>query len=173
MFAPERLPRYLCGGALLLACALLAEPWLQARQWPLAGLAGACALLWLLGLRQNRPGLATPCFLGLCLVNVIGVIVNATAVLGVLCQTLLLGCWDLNYLSAKAERLASATDRDAYVTRHLLRLGAVLAIGCALGLLFLQVRFALPFAPTLLVGLACILLLYWFVSGLKKLSRGP
>ncbi len=166
------LPRYLGGGLLLIACSLLAPQLLQVDLWPVAGLAGILALVWLLGLWQNRPALASPCFIGLCLVNGLGIIAQDAVATGLFCQVLLLGSWDLQHLSTRVERLMEGADLETFVMRHLRRLAVVLVSGLALAWVPLQLQLSLPLVPALLIGFAGIFALYWFIGGLKRLSGG-
>ena len=53
-----------------------------------------------------------------------------------------------------------------------MRLGAVLAAGLILALIPLQATFSLPFVPTLALAIACCALLFWAISGARKLSGG-
>ena len=165
-------PRYIGGGLLLVACGLLVPHLLRVDLWPVAGLTGVLTLVWLLGLWQNRPGLASPCFIGLCLVNGLGVIVQQAVEIGLFCQVLLLGSWDLNYLSTRVERLMEGADLEKFIMRHLRRLAVVLVSGLVLAWVPLQLQLSLPLVPALLTGFAGIFALYWFIGGLKKLSSG-
>ncbi len=171
MIAHTDTPRFLSGFLVFLGSVLIAGSANQQAVWSLVLAAAACGLLWLAGLWQQRLQLATPCFLALALVNVAGVILQAvTPVLGLISLLLLLGAWDLSYLAGQVVQLASGTDVDTYIIRHLSRLGRVLGIGLVLGILALQVNFTLPFLPTLLLALVSMLTLYWVISGIKKLS---
>ncbi len=163
-------PRYISGGLLVVACGLLGSRLLQVDLWYVAGLAGLLALMWLWGLWQNRPSVASPCFIGLCLINGLGVIAQGTVATGLFCQVLLLGSWDLHYLSTRVERLVEGADLELFVMRHLRRLAIVLGSGLALAWIPLQLPLALPLVPALGIGLVGILALYWFIGGLKKLG---
>jgi len=164
------LPRYLGGGLLLIACGLLVPQLLQVDLWPVAGLAGILAAVWLLSLWRNRPGLASPCFVGLCLVNGVGVIAQEAVATGLFRQVLLLGSWDLHYLSTRVEKLVEGADVETFVMRHLRRLAVVLVGGWALAWAPLQLQLSVPLVPALLIGFASVFVLYWFIGGLKSLS---
>ncbi len=172
MIAIPDIPRFLSGFLVFLGSVLIAWSW---NQEELPGLVVAVAvfgLLWIVGLWQQRLGLATPCFILLALLNLASVtFLIALPTLGLICQLLLLGAWDLSYLASQVSILASGADVDAYITRHLTRLGIVLGIGLALGMLPLQVGFTMPFVPTLLLTLVSVLILYWVIGGFKKLSE--
>ncbi len=165
-------PRYLGGGLLLAACGLLVPQLLQVDLWPVAALAGVLGLVWLLALWQCRPALVSPCFIGLCLVNGAGVIAQEAVTPGLFCQVLLLGSWDLHYLSSLVESLVDGADLEGFVMRHLRRLAVVLISGLALAWASLQLPLSLPLVPALLIGFAGIFTLYWFIGSLKKMSGG-
>ncbi len=171
MIAIPDTPRFLSGFLAFLGTAFVVWSWNQVELPGLAVAAAACGLLWLAGLWKQRLELATPCFLLLALVNLASVtFLAALPSLGLIAQLLLLGAWDLSYLARQVSLLASTADMDAYITRHLQRLGLVLGIGLLLGLLSLQIGFTLPFVPVLLLTLVSLLVLYWVMGGIKKLS---
>ena len=166
------LPRYFGGVLLLVACGLLISQLLPADLWHVAVLAGALVVMWLVGLWQNRPALASPCFIGLCLINGLGVIAQESLEAGLFCQVLLLGSWDLNYLSTRVERLIEDANAEIFIMRHLRRLSIVLGMGLILAWVPLQLQLSLPLVPSLLIGFACVFALYWFIGGMKKMSSG-
>lgn len=166
------IPRYLSGALLVVACGLLVSQLLPANLWQVALVAGALAVMWLVGLWQNRPALASPCFIGLCLINGLGVLAQQAIGTGLFCQVLLLGSWDLNYLSTSVEKLVEQADLERFIVQHLRRLAIVLAAGLVLAWAPLQLQLSLPLVPSLLIGFAGVFALYWFIGGLKKLSSG-
>ena len=169
--------RYLArfiAGALLIATAILACTQLAATEsWVLFGGVAAAAAVWLAALQQRRDGFGSPMFIlaGLCCLagTTLG---HLTPLTGLVCIVLLLAAWDLHHLAWRMLSLTDAIDPDAYLIRHLLRLGGVLAAGLALALVPLQVTFSLPFVPTLALAIACCALLFWAISGARKLSGG-
>ena len=171
MIAIPDTPRFLSGFLVFLGTALVAWSWNQQELLGLAVAVAACGLLWLAALWQQRLNLATPCFILLALINLASVtFLAAPPSLGLISQLLLLGAWDLSYLASQVALLASTSDVDAYITRHLIRLGIVLGIGLILGMLPLRIGFAISFVPTLLLTLVSMLVLYWVIGGFKKLS---
>lgn len=166
------MPRYLSGGLLIVALGLLVSQLLQTNLWQVAWVAAALAVMWLVGLWQNRTALASPCFMGLCLINGLGVLAQQSGAYGLLCQALLLGSWDLNYLSTRVELLVESADMERFIVQHLRRLAIVLGLGLALAWAPLQMQLSLPLVPSLVIGFAGVFALYWFIGGLKKLNSG-
>lgn len=165
-------PRYLSGLLLLGACGLLVFQLRSAELWQIAVVAGGLTVIWLVGLWQKRPGLASPCFIGLGVLNAVGVIVQGRVGTGLFCQVLLLGSWDLDYLATQATLLVEDADMEAFIMKHLRRLGTVLLAGLILGWVPMQVAITLPLFPALLVGFLFILTLYAFIGGMRRLNSG-
>ena len=169
--------RYLArfiAGVLLTAVAVLACTQLAAAEsWVLFGGVVAAATVWLAALQQRRDGFGSPMFILVSLCCLAGATLgHLTPLTGLVCIVLLLAAWDLHHLAWRMLSLTDSIDPDAYLFRHLLRLGAVLVVGLILALIPLQTTFSLPFVPTLALAIACCALLFWAISGARKLSGG-
>ena len=169
--------RYLArfiAGTLLTAVAILAGTQLAAAEsWVLFGGVVAAVTVWLAALQQRRDGFGSPMFILVSLCCLAGATLgHLTPLTGLVCIVLLLAAWDLHHLAWRMLSLTESIDPDAYLFRHLVRLGAVLAAGLILALIPLQTIFSLPFVPTLALAIACCALLFWAISGARKLSGG-
>ena len=169
--------RYLArfiAGVLLTAVAILACTQLAAAEsWVLFGGVVAAVTVWLAALQQRRDGFGSPMFILVSLCCLAGATLgHLTPLTGLVCIVLLLAAWDLHHLAWRMLSLTDSIDPDAYLFRHLLRLGAVLVVGLILALIPLQTTFSLPFVPTLALAIACCALLFWAISGARKLSGG-
>lgn len=161
-------------GTLLTATAVLACTQLAtAESWVLFGGVVAAAVVWLAALQQRRDGFGSPMFILTSLCCLAGATLgHLTPLTGLACIVLLLAAWDLHHLAWRMLSLTDSIDPDAYLVRHLLRLGAVLGAGLLLALIPLQATFSLPFWPTLILALVCCALLFWAIGGARKLSGG-
>lgn len=169
--------RYLAriiAAVLLTAVAIVAGTQLAAAEsWVLFGGVMAAMTVWLAALQQRRDGFGSPMFILVSLCCLAGATLgHLTPLTGLVCIVLLLAAWDLHHLAWRMLSLTASIDPDAYLIRHLLRLGAVLGVGLILALIPLQATFSLPFVPTLALAIACCALLFWAISGARKLSGG-
>ena len=170
----DRYPARFIAGALLIAVAVVAGTQLAAAEsWVLCGGVAASVAIWLAGLVQRRDGFGSPMFILTSLCCLVGTTLGHLApVTGLVCVVLLLAGWDLHHLAWRMLNLTGSIDPDAYLVRHLLRLGGMLATGLVLALIPLQFTFRLAFVPTLILAMACCALLFWALGGARKLSGG-
>lgn len=167
------LARIIAAGLLTAVAIVTGTQLAAAESWVLFGGVMAAVTVWLAALQQRRDGFGSPLFILVSLCCLAGATLgHMTPLTGLVCIVLLLATWDLHHLAWRMLSLTESIDPDAYLTRHLLRLGAVLGVGLILALIPLQATFSLPFVPTLALAIACCALLFWAISGARKLSGG-
>lgn len=160
--------------AILVAAVAAAVPFILADGWPLAALAVAFAVLWLVELRRGRHRLASPLLAGYVILAAL-----ATGARGSFLPPLTvvasLAAWDLDRFSARLDEAGSANEaslaeRRGLEQQHLRRLLRVSLVGLALAWLALAVRVQLAFGLAVALGLVAALGLAALVRALIRES---
>ena len=161
-------------GILLIAVEIIAGSQLVVSEsWILFSGLLIVVTVWLVALQRQWDRLGSPLFIVASLCGLAGTTLgHMTPLIGLVSTVMLLAAWDLQHLAWRMLNLTSTMDADAYLIRHLVRLGLVLALGLILALLPLQFSFELPFVPTLAIGIACCAILFWALGAARKLSNG-
>jgi hypothetical protein len=114
------------------------------------------ALLWLDAVRQEIEPRANFSFLGLAVLLALGVILRYPPLWLITDFAVLLIAWDLTHFANVLRQFSPEPDRmidhRALILAHTKRLGMMVGLGWALGVLALNMRFSLGFTSALLLG---------------------
>jgi hypothetical protein len=155
---------------LLLAVALpIAGLALYGGWLPVAGVVLA-ALLWFLGVRYHNHPLINLAFTGLLAMDVMVMLNPHSALFGQAGGLFALAAWDLSRFSQRLELIYPPDSVGAYEKKHLLRLGAVLAVAALLAALTDLVRFNYAFVPAFFLSLLVMIGFRVVLSGLAKIK---